>query len=77
MKKFTLNFYRTLHWQSTDTKHEESLSAISGDPGIGDTESDDGDDDDESAEPNKSHYISPEELSGNSSSDKSDIWYIF
>ena len=29
-KKITLNFYRTLHWQSTDTNHEESLSAILG-----------------------------------------------
>ena len=77
MKKFTLNFYRTLYGQSTDTNHEESLSAISGDPGIGDTESDDSYDEDNLTEPNRSHYISPEELSGNSSSDKSDIWYIF
>ena len=58
--------------QNTDLSHEESLSAVSGEPAIGD--SDDGDDDDESAEPNRSHYISPEELSGNSPSDKSDIW---
>ena len=60
--------------QSTDTNHEVSLSAVSGEPAIGD--SDDGDDDDESTEPNRSHYISPEELSGNKPSGKSDIWYI-
>ena len=67
-------FYRILRLQRTDTNHEESLSAVSGDPAIGDTENDDGDDDDDSAEPNRSHYISPEELSRNSPSNKSDIW---
>ena len=55
--------------------HEESMSAGSGVSVIGDTESDDDDDDGESTEMNRSHYISPEELSGNSPSDKSDIWY--
>ena len=66
-----------MHLQTKDTNQVESLSAACGDPEIDDTESDGDDDDDESAELNRSYYISPEELSGNTSSDKSDIWYIF
>ena len=66
-----------MNLQTKDTNQEESLSAASVDPEIGDTDIDNDNDDDESAELNRSHYISPEELSGNTPSDKSDIWYIF
>ena len=71
------NFFRILHLQTTDTNQEESLSAASDDPKNRNTESDGDDNDEESAELNRSHYIIPEELSGNKPSDKSDIWYIF
>ena len=37
---------------------------------------DDDDDDDETTEHGRCHYTSPEELSGSSASDKSDIWWI-
>ena len=77
LKDPTSTFFRILHLQTPDTNHEGSMSAGSGVSVIGDTESDDDDDDDdESTEMNRSHYISPEEWSGNSPSDKSDIWYV-